>query len=424
MFIWQFVQLAYTLKWGIILSMDTAQATKVIFVESLPEPMRTKNKFQGCKFFRCKNEHHALGFCETHYKQSKRGKNFSPNLDEMCSFKGCKNGRFTSDLCRAHHAQRQTRGYLTPIGSHLSKKECKYEKCHRVSIAKGYCDFHYRQKSKNQELTPAPSKEKKTCSFHGCNRQHLAKNFCRPHHAQSQKGVELKPLKTLAPRLCDFGGCDREHFGRGLCGGHYDQKRKGKDLRPIGAPKEKKLCEFGGCDRLHWAGGFCQYHHEQKKNGKKLTPVQVAYKDIRTLCAHGECKSLRVAGSWCLEHVENENLVGDEDRFKYLYGKWIKGRKNTHGYIIRARAVSTTDGLYLGQQRQPEHRGVMESHLGRKLLRKETVHHINGIRDDNRIENLELWSSQHPSGQRVVDKLAWAREIIELYEKEEYLGKI
>ena len=62
-----------------------------------------------------------------------------------------------------------------------------------------------------------------------------------------------------------------------------------------------------------------------------------------------------------------------------------------------------------------EHRYVMEQHLGRRLLAHENVHHLNGDRGDNRIENLELWSSWQPHGQRVKDKVTWAKEVLVLY---------
>lgn len=90
------------------------------------------------------------------------------------------------------------------------------------------------------------------------------------------------------------------------------------------------------------------------------------------------------------------------------YKKHIK----RNGYVwITVPALSRAGG----PRSVMEHRYVMSRHLGRELFAEETVHHINGNRQDNRLENLELFSSRHGPGQRVVDKVDFAIEMLTLY---------
>lgn len=62
-----------------------------------------------------------------------------------------------------------------------------------------------------------------------------------------------------------------------------------------------------------------------------------------------------------------------------------------------------------------EHIFIMSEHLKRPLFKGETIHHKNGNRLDNRIENLELWNRGQPPGQRVEDRIKYYIEFLEQY---------
>lgn len=121
------------------------------------------------------------------------------------------------------------------------------------------------------------------------------------------------------------------------------------------------------------------------------------------LCNQLDCGRGAAVGELC--HMHNWRLQKNGDPCIVTTRSRGEGSINRKGYKV----------VHIGSGTFYEHRLVMARLLGRELLPLEEVHHKNGQRDDNRPDNLELWTRSQPAGSRVSDKLAWAREIIETY---------
>jgi hypothetical protein len=173
----------------------------------------------------------------------------------------------------------------------------------------------------------------------------------------------------MATDKCSVAKCDNEVVCRGLCNRHYLRWQRFGD--PLGSVPRRNgaKCKVDSCSLPSSAKGMCWHHYYAMRR-------------------YGDCHAAKRA-----VRKQGEGTISNGYHFTTVIKNGVRRQVGTH-------------------------RLVMEQKLGRKLRDSENVHHINGIRADNRPENLELWVKSQPCGQRPQDLLAWAREILATYGSE------
>lgn len=149
-------------------------------------------------------------------------------------------------------------------------------------------------------------------------------------------------------------------------------------------------------------------HRIRSNHGKRIGK---ANRKLIRLCQIDGCQEIRTYKTGlCGKHQQRLKRHGNPELGAIPDNRITSGSVTVDGYrVIRVRRNGVSRVLL-------EHRFILEEEVGRPLTKDEHVHHVNGCRSDNRRENLELWSTSHPSGQRVEDLVTWAREFILKYE--------
>lgn len=210
--------------------------------------------------------------CPTHYERIRRGGkerkiNNAPYPE--CSVSHCDleaTSRVKGSICKPHY-QKKWRGvdpetYVIPP-DHPARKApvCREDKCQRVSVTAGYCDYHRLRAQRGKIFDPDRRvKVNKACRFSGCERVSAQAELCQAHYEQLRVKGELTELREYAKYVkgelkCPVPRCRKPQAAREVCNSHAHMLRKYdvslEDLIEIWSDPRCENPGCGGLKRLH-----------------------------------------------------------------------------------------------------------------------------------------------------------------------------